>query len=53
MRDEKYWESLLANTALNRFTAPTDITDTVSFLLNNNAITGQSITVDCGQSVKR
>ena len=45
---EKQTEAILSNTPLGRFGEPAEIAQTALFLVQNEYITGQTITVDGG-----
>lgn len=50
--DHSSVERLIKTTLLKRLAAPQDTAAAVVFLLTNNSMTGQTVTVDCGNKLK-
>lgn len=50
-KEPKDFEKLLRSTAIGHFATKEDVADMVSFIINNNGITGQNFVIDAGQSV--
>merc|ERR1711981_955783 len=50
---EKHFRNQVKSTLLKKSVRLEDICDTVEFLINNNSVTGQIITVDSGQNLSR
>jgi len=50
---DKHFRNQVKSTLLKKSVRLEDICDTVEFLINNNSVTGQIITVDSGQNLSR
>ncbi len=48
---DKHFKNQVRSTPLKKSVGMDDICDTVEFLINNNAVTGQIIAVDSGQNL--
>ena len=48
---DRHFKNQVRSTLLKKSVRPEDICDTVEFLINNNAVTGQIIAVDSGQNL--
>tara|TARA_B100001123_G_scaffold150864_1_gene174482 strand:+ start:496 stop:747 length:252 start_codon:yes stop_codon:yes gene_type:complete len=48
---DKHFKNQITSTLLKKSVRAEDICDSVEFLMNNNSITGQIITVDSGQNL--
>lgn len=51
--DQALVQKLTEKTALKRFSDPEDIANAVIFFINNHSITGQTLNIDCGRSLKQ
>ena len=50
---DRHFRNQVKSTLLKKSVRLEDICDTVEFLINNNSITGQVVTVDSGQNLSR
>jgi len=50
---DRHFRNQVKSTLLKKSVRLEDICDTVEFLINNNSITGQIVTVDSGQNLSR
>ena len=50
---DRHFRNQVKSTLLKKSVRLEDICDTIEFLINNNSITGQIVTVDSGQNLSR